>query len=287
MILNPYRFAAPPVGGGYVVDDYSPDAAWSLREIASAYVDVDIITVRESGGNTTQSFTATEITDGTLTTFTGANNGFVTNLVDQTGGGADLVQNTLTQQPQIVSAGTLLTDGTNPWTDWSGTADQQMATVASNSWLTGDYSVFWVGQNDIATRTHYMWGNSDLTTQERRSLANFSNNNLIAVFNGSNTGTSLSTWTNGQLALVSCIATDMVTSGSHTMDTWVDGAGNSQWTGTGLSTPDNSRFIVGSPVLGSSANEWNGRFSECLVFGSDQTSNRSGIDSNITTHYGL
>lgn len=285
MIINPYRFAA--AGAGYVVDDYSPEAAWSLREIASAYVDVAIITVRESGGNTTQSFTATQITDGTLTTFTGANNGFVTNFVDQTGGGADLVQATAAQQPQIVSAGTLLTDGTNPWTDWSGTADQQMATVASNSWLTGDYSVFWVGQNDNATRTHYMWGNSDLTTQERRSLANFSNNNIIAVFNGSNTGTSLSTWTNGQLALVSCIATDMVTSGNHTMDTWVDGAGNSQWTGTGLSTPDNSQFIVGAPVIGASANEWNGRFSECLVFASDQSANRSAIDSNITTHYGL
>lgn len=289
-IINPYRFATP-AGGGYVVDDYSPDGAWSVCEIASAYVDVDIMTVRRSSDNTTQSFTATEIADGTLTTFTGASNGFVTNLVDQTGGGNDLVQVASSQQPQIVSSGTLLTDGTNPWMEFSGTSDQEMATSASNSWLTGDHSVFWVGQNDNATRTHYLWANADLTSQERRSLANYNNNNLIGVFNGSNTGTSLSDstdgWVTNELKLVTCIATDMVTGGSHTVDTWVDGAGNSQWTGTGLSTPQNSKFIIASPVVGSTTNEWDGKISACLVFGSDQTSNRADIDSSINSHHSI
>ena len=66
MIINPYRFSA--AGGGYLLDDYTGAVgAYSLRELSSSYVDVDIITIRRTVGSpTTSSFTATEIADGTM-----------------------------------------------------------------------------------------------------------------------------------------------------------------------------------------------------------------------------
>ena len=163
MLINPYRFVVAG-GSGYVVDDYSPEGAWSLREIASAYVGVDIVTVRRSSDNTTDTFTATQITDGTLTTFTGANNGFVTNLVDQTGGGNDLVQTTFTTQPQIVSAGTLLTQGGKPTMKFVEANDNQLVVTASNSWLAGsDWSVFSVAYMDENVVANYIWSTNTST----------------------------------------------------------------------------------------------------------------------------
>jgi len=285
-IINPYRFVG--AAGGYIVDDYSPEAAYSLREVASAYVGVDIITVRESGGDTTQSFTATEITDGTLTTFTGANDGFVTNLVDQTGGGNDLTTLAASRQPKIVSSGTLLTDGGKPTIKFDGDTGSgiSMSTSASNSWLAGsDFSVFCVGNSDSSTRTHYLWSNNLNVTGQKRSLIGITTNRLNMVFWGSNVN--LGSWTAGNQSLTSTIGTNMLTGESHNVDLWVDGSAQTGWSGTGKTTPASSIFIIGDRATAGSTNDWDGNISECIVFASDQTSNRSAIDSNITTHYGL
>ena len=67
----------------------------------------------ESGGNTLQSFTPTEITDGTLTTFTGANDGLVRQPIDQANG-LVIEQTTDASQPEIVNSGNLVTSGGLP-----------------------------------------------------------------------------------------------------------------------------------------------------------------------------
>ena len=289
MILNPYRFATP-AGGGYVVDDYSPEGAWSLREIASAYVDVDIITVRRSSDNTTDTFTATEITDGTLTTFTGANNGFVTNLVDQTGGGNDLINNTLTQQPQIVSAGTLLTQGGKPTIKFVEANDNQLNTTASNSWFVGsDWSVFSVAYMDENVAANYIWSTNTNTSRKRRACVNVAPEQLYfndAGVNEALCGTS-DGWTDLTQCAVTMIGTGMLTGETHTVDMWINGGGNQSSTSTGQLTPSNQRFVLGSPAVGTATFTWNGNMQECIVFASDKTSDRAAIDSDITTHYGL
>jgi len=68
------------------------------------------VNIRRSSDNATADFTAAEITDGTLTTWTGANDGLVTRRYDQAGLGHDDFQTTAAYQPKLVSAGTLVTD---------------------------------------------------------------------------------------------------------------------------------------------------------------------------------
>lgn len=87
--------------------------AYSLHQIDSG--DSNVIRVRRSSDSTEQDFTATQVSDGTLTTFTGAGSGYIAKWYNLGSGGAtyDLVQTTAANQPRIVNAGTLDTDPNN------------------------------------------------------------------------------------------------------------------------------------------------------------------------------
>lgn len=287
-IINPYRFAAG--GPSYIVDDYSPEGAWSLREIASAYVGVDIIEVERSSDSATSYFTATEITDGALTTWVGAgNDGRVITLVDQTGGGNDLVDTGGVDRPRIVISGTLVTDGGLPAMDYAGASESsvQLRTSATNSWLAGSsFSVFCVANADSSSRVQYLWSNSLNVTGQKRAIYAFSTNQLGFVFWGSTA--TLGSWTSGSQSVVSTIGTNMLTGESHNIDLWVDSSAQTGWSGTGKTTPSAAEFVLGERATGSQAGQdFDGKIAECVVFASDQTSNRSAIDSDIMNHYGI
>ena len=91
------------------LDTVSADLAYSFRNLSSSYTG-NVITVRESSGNTTSDFTADEVTDGTLTTFCGSADGFVTKWWDQSGNSRHATQTTAANQPQIVTSGSLSVD---------------------------------------------------------------------------------------------------------------------------------------------------------------------------------
>jgi hypothetical protein len=96
----------------FLIDRFS-DAlvAYSLRSLSSSTTNV--IKARRSSDNAELDFTALEITDGTLTTWTGSNDGFVTTIYDQVGSN-NMTQTTALKQGLIVVNGTLQTEGGNP-----------------------------------------------------------------------------------------------------------------------------------------------------------------------------
>jgi hypothetical protein len=124
------------VTGGYtppqlLLDEYpNAAAAYSLRALSTASVGSAVVRVRRSSDNAEQDFTATEITDGTLTTFTGDNDGFVTTWYDQSGNGVDGVQATANVQPRIVSNGVLESDNGKPTINFA--VDKRLATLSDN-----------------------------------------------------------------------------------------------------------------------------------------------------------
>lgn len=107
-LLNPYRFGVPLL-------DVHPGAAaaYSLRSLRSAYTG-PVVRVRRSSDNTEQNFTTAQVTDGTLTTFCGASNGFVRTWYDQSGNNRHLEQGTTASQLSIVTSGRLELDGGLP-----------------------------------------------------------------------------------------------------------------------------------------------------------------------------
>jgi len=85
-------------------------AAYILRKLRDAYSG-NAIRVRRSLDNSEQNFTPTEVTDGTLESFCGSGDGFIVTKNDQTTGSNEENQSTETNQPKIVSSGTLISDG--------------------------------------------------------------------------------------------------------------------------------------------------------------------------------
>jgi hypothetical protein len=90
----------------------TPLSAYSLRQLD--LIDKPVVRVRRSSDNAEQDFTATQVSDGTLTTFCGAGNGFVRTWYDQGLSGTNLQQTTTASQPKIVTSGSLVQQGGKP-----------------------------------------------------------------------------------------------------------------------------------------------------------------------------
>jgi hypothetical protein len=121
--------------------DFAPGAAaaYSLRQLSSGYAG-PVVTVRRSSDNVEDSFTAKEVSDGTLAAWVGSgNNGLVKTWHDQSG-----KQNNMTapdaEQPTIVSSGALVTaDGANAIA-WS--SGKRMSTSAGTDFAYGTSGFF-------------------------------------------------------------------------------------------------------------------------------------------------
>ena len=132
-----------------LLDNYGTgaEAAYSLRELSTAWAGLAVVEVREDGGDTTQTFTEAELTDGTLATFCGINNGFVTEWKDQSGNANDATQATLADQPKIYDSITgLVTQDSLPAIDFDGAGDR----LQMDSSVTGINNIAAVARADDA-----------------------------------------------------------------------------------------------------------------------------------------
>jgi hypothetical protein len=113
MILSTHGVIASQIQSFVGLLDTYPNAAaaYSLRKLRTAYTG-SAIRVRRSSDNTEQNigFTALGNLDtSALTSFCGSGNGFVTTWYDQSGNGRNGVQTTAANQPRIVTSGVVNT----------------------------------------------------------------------------------------------------------------------------------------------------------------------------------
>jgi hypothetical protein len=109
MIINPYIFGIPYTP---IFDTYgSPTIGFSMFKLRTAYTG-NCLEVRRSSDNTTLNigFVNNYLDTASLLAFVGSGNGFVRTWYDQSGNGRDLTQTTsASYQPQIVASGSLIT----------------------------------------------------------------------------------------------------------------------------------------------------------------------------------
>ena len=108
-----------------LLDTYSgAAAAYSLRKLRSAYTGSSI-KVRRASDNTEQDigFVNNELDTTSLASFCSGTNGFVTTWYDQSGNGNDATQTTASDQPQIVSSGSVILDNGKPSIQFDNTND--------------------------------------------------------------------------------------------------------------------------------------------------------------------
>ena len=281
MMLAGGTEAAPPVGD-LLLDNYpGAAAAYSLRELSTAWAGQDVIRVRESGSDTEQDFNAAEITDGTLATFCGANDGFVVTWYDQSGNGNDAVQVTEANQPKIVDNGSLITKNGKVSVEFDGFND--FLNVNAVFTLDVNLSAFTVSSTNSNTNNNFIYDNSNILNYGGGYSCRYNSTGSILLWSQDATkSVNAGIVLNGTQYLISQIST---TSGGENNTLYQDGnqAGNNFGTPRVRIAKSNT-YIGASELLGGNLN---GQIQELIAYPSNQSANRTGIELNINTYYNI
>ncbi len=252
-----------------LLDTYpNASAAYSLRQLRTAYTG-DAIRVRRSSDNTEQNigFVNNVLDTASLLTFCGAGNGFVTTWYDQSGNANNAIQTTAFNQPQIVSSGAMIT--TN-----------------------GKNSILFDANKLMLLTSSVTAGASSYTSFVGKRVS--SGSRLIGLSRWSTNGYSLYLWSDNNYYYLGKTNSYLASSSTDTTTNQLLLTGLNN-TGT-MSMFKNSNTITSSPAVtvystlvdaigGASGNFSNSNLQEAILYNSDQSTNRTGIETNINTFY--
>jgi len=270
MILGINGIIAGKGGLPLVLDTYSGAvAAYSLRKLRTAYTG-NCLTIRRSSDNTSQSFgfdLAGYVDIASITTFLNTSQqGYVTTWYDQSGNGNNATQPTASNQPFLKKDGSFIA------------MNSKNALLCEYGYLsmgniligTSASSVFWLGKNtytsSVARNTIWEIGTPDtshfkytdgitndgFSSTARKSWTdsiNYSNRNLINAYS--------------QNSLYNIYANNSSI----------------------YNTTTNTYNITSVNNLGNAA--YFGTLQEFILYPSNQTTNRTGISTDINTYYSI
>lgn len=255
--------------------DLYPNAscAYSVRKLRAAYTG-SAIRVRRSSDNTEQNigFSGANLDTSALTAFCGSGNGFVTTWYDQSGNANNATQTTAASQPQIVSSGSVINVNSKPSLLTDGTNDA--FTLTSISTLLTNYTLFNVGKRSAASVKYF--GMAGGTSPGQGHLFWSDNNYYFQKGIGILSSTSTSATANQQIMS----GIDLQSTANNTQ--YVNGSViASSYTAFSLTRSYDKLFQLEATNFSS------GNTQEIIIWLSDQTSNLSGINSNINTYYAI
>jgi len=247
-------------------------AAYSVRKLRTLYTGSAIRVRNSSNSELDIGFTATGNLDTTaLLSHCGAGNGFVTTWYDQSGNARNATQTTAADQPQIVSSGSVILQGSKPTLKFDGNND----ILEASGVTTGNpKSIFIPTKFSSIDSTERVLFDSITTDQ---ALLFKAASNAICIGFGSVVTTSYNATTN---YILYSILHDGSTSNAYVNST------NQFLTNTNLGTNAFNGLRIGA-VRGTASLFYNGIISEFVIYGSNESSNRTGIESNINTYYGI
>jgi len=252
-------------------------AAYSLRRLKSSATKA--VRVREDNGNTEIDigFSGGTLDETALLNHVGSNNGFVTKWYDQSGNGNDATQSTASNQPKIVSSGSVVMENSKPTITFDGSADgltKENPTGFSNN----DVSLFCV-QNAVES-------NNTTLALQRSSFASgdfmLRNDDLfLGRVNSTENIKSLS-FTQGSHQLVSVFFDFSAPSGEIYSNGSIE---DNTLSDSGFSgTPSTDTLFIGERSNGANMD---GNIQEIVFYSKDQSSNRTDIETEINNHYSI
>jgi hypothetical protein len=270
----------PPV---FLLNDYpGAAAAYSLRKLRSAYTGSAIEVRRTNLDVADIGFTSTGELDTTaLLAFTGTgalDNGFVTKWYDQSGNARDVTQATALNQPQIVSSGSVILENGKPALQFDGSNDH-LRFLGSTITSINNVSLITVSgaiNNGISTQFLYTIGLP--TTSKAMGLSYTSSENInLFAWGGADT-TSTSSYLNQILsfATINTVNASLSVNSTNTVTNTLTSS---------ISIEDSSMWISTRPQLVQLY--LNGKCQELISYYNNQSSNRTGIETNINDFYSI
>ncbi len=253
----------------------SASAAYSLRRLSTSYTG-SLIRVRRSSDNTELNigYDSNNVLDETaLTTFVGAGSGFITTWYDQSGNANNAVQTTAANQPRIVNSGTIDKVNNKPCAVLDGTNDSFNLTSTINV-SASNYQSF-VGKRTVSGNRLYALSGS---FGQQYLLALLTDNKYYLQSKSTHYRLSNSTdTTTAQLLL-----------------TGLNAAGTTSIYKNGSSIASTELKISITNQIGSIGNYLGGSgflptcgLQEIVFYNLDQSTNRTGIETNINTFYSI
>ena len=246
-----------------LLDTYSgAAAAYSLRKLKSDYTGPAISVRNASNVDLDIGFNVFgELDTVSLLAHTGSGDGFVGQWYDQSGSGNHAIQDNEGSQPQIVSSGAVITENGKPTVEFDGTNDTLLTGV--DFLLRGTFSVA------KATGTGSVFG-SDGGAEFFRSLNStqyhFRNNDSIK-FPTDTTVQSLLYAANDTTSELAVNGAPAITSATLQTDGFDD-------------------FRIGNKTA-TSTEFLNGNLQEVVIYETNKSSVRTGIETNINTFYNI
>lgn len=275
-----------------LLDTYSGSiGAYSLRKLRAAYSGY-AVRVRRSSDNTSQdiSFNSLGNLDTTsLTSFVGANDGYVSVWYDQSGNGYDFTQTTSDLQPKLVSSGNIVTgvSGGKPSMLYNASGFKNLTNLIKSS-----HSMFITLMNnaDFPTALVSQWQagvtNRMVYNLNQNSASSTAANKLNFFIDGTTNGAgSFDLMLEGNISNTSFnLVTSQASTGSENFKTYINSNLNDSATITGVAssipTAIGYQDQSGGPTL-------RAYMSELIIYNSNQSSNRTGIESNINNYYSI
>jgi len=268
-------------------------AAYSLRKLRTAYSG-NAIRVRKEVSAVSSETDIGFLGDGSLDTVSllafasDADNGdvFVVTWYDQSLSN-DATQGAGANQPKIVSSGAVITEGTSakPAIDFDGVDDYFTLGGANDAGMLGDISVFSVNKNSISGNSVVV--STGLMVSSFAPSIQWGINGGVGQYTGTTSdGTtrineSILTSDYGSQVLVS-----MINDEDGNLQMFVDGVGSTGQTAVAPMNDSIFALDVGRDS-GGSRYYFDGTQQELILFASDQSSNRTGIETNINTFYSI
>jgi hypothetical protein len=299
---QPYRpmVVAAPVAG-FLLDDYpTGGAAYSLRQVKTGAT--RSVRLRRSNDNTESDFGfdgTGELDTAAIKTWVGASNAFVTSFYNQNGDSLHFTQSTAASQPRLVNAGVIERRNGKPSLFFDGSNDFMTvaSSTASFNYLhqSGQAFVSVVAQSNSSSAAGVYLSNSNGSTQVGILLYSYATARFESVISraasGQNTSVNASAnnaFTAGSLfLLINELDNNNATASQRNKIYHNGGSVIANNASTNAPSTANATNIMQLGRRNNNDLYLGGYISEVITWNSNQSSNRTGIESNINGYYGI
>jgi len=246
-------------------------AAYSLRNLTEN--NISVVRVRRDNDDAEQDFTATEVSDGTLAAWVGAgNNGFVRTWYDQSGNIKNATQSIVGNQPKVVDANQgLITENGKAALNFTGSQFFNTSVSLNNALI----SVFAVNTYNNVLRNSGFLGAQNSAQDFTYMIVN---PGFVYFGNGSGSNY-FAIDQRGLLSLETPVLTTAIAISSQNRQIFTNGNPSSVNT-VNYSTGFTLRISSRDQPLNKPAQE-------LIVYSSNQSTNRTGIEANINAYYSI
>ena len=279
MILASHGIVAS--SGGVVpllLDSYSgASVAYSLRKISASYTGY-AVRIRRNTDNASQDIGfdgSGNLDTASITSFLGANSGFVSIWYDQSGNSNNAVQVSLSQQPLIYNSGSLITVNSKPSIYLNGGYTLGL----TNTVTLGNFTTLWVSKKDTKSDDYYIMLNKEFAG------GNFFGEPLSSGVPFANSTSFFINTTLGNTSASNTENTQHLAYLNRRNSTQAVGQFNNS--NNSYNNSVNSVAVPINFIANYGTFSYKGNVQEILIYSSDKSNDRSGISSDINTYYSI